>query len=263
MRDDYILEERRQGVALLTLNRPDILNSFNRGMGEQLLAALTRSGEDAAVRAVLLTGAGRGFCAGQDLADVPEALSGAAPDHGVVVREVYNPIIKAIRYLEKPVVCAVNGVAAGAGANLALACDIVIAAEDASFIQSFAKVGLVPDSGGTFFLPRLVGVARATALMMLGDKVKAEQAKSWGMIWDVCPHAVLLDSAFSIAANLAAQPTRGFGLIKRGLNASLGSGLDAQLELEEELQRQAGRTEDHREGITAFLEKRKAVFVGR
>lgn len=263
MRDDYILEERRQGVALLTLNRPDILNSFNRGMGEQLQAALARCAEDASVRAVLLTGAGRGFCAGQDLADVPEGANGGAPDLGVVVREVYNPIIKAIRTLEKPVIAAVNGVAAGAGANLALACDIVIAAEDASFIQSFAKVGLVPDSGGSFFLPRLIGLPRATALMMLGDKVKAEQAKAWGMIWDVCPSSVLLDAAFAIAANLAAQPTRGLGLIKRGLNAGLSATLDDQLSLEEDLQRQAGLTEDHQEGIKAFREKRKPVFVGR
>lgn len=263
MRDDYILEERRQGVAILTLNRPDILNSFNRAMGAQLQAALGRCAADGEVRAVLLTGAGRGFCAGQDLADVPEVANGDAPDLGLVVRECYNPIIRGIRSIEKPVVCAVNGVAAGAGANLALACDIVIAAEDASFIQSFAKVGLVPDSGGTFVLPRLIGIARATALMMLGDKLKAEQAKSWGMIWDVCPNAVLFDTAFAIAANLATQPTRGLGLIKRGLNRSLGSSLEEQLNLEEDLQRQAGRTADHQEGIRAFLEKRKAVFTGR
>lgn len=263
MRDDYIIEERRQGVAILTLNRPDILNSFNRAMGAQLLAALGRCAAEDDVRAVLLTGAGRGFCAGQDLADVPRDVNGGPPDLGIVVRECYNPIVRAIRTLEKPVVCAVNGVAAGAGANLALACDIVLAAEDASFIQSFAKVGLIPDSGGTFLLPRLIGLPRATALMMLGEKLKAEQARSWGMIWDVCPNSVLFDTAFAVAANLATQPTRGLGLIKRGLNQSLCSSLDEQLDLEEELQRQAGCSADHQEGIRAFLEKRKAVFIGR
>jgi 2-(1,2-epoxy-1,2-dihydrophenyl)acetyl-CoA isomerase len=210
---------------------------------------------------VLLTGTGRGFCAGQDLAEVK--LGEPMPDLGDTVRDSYNPIVRALRTLEKPVVCAVNGVAAGAGANLALACDIVLAADTATFIQSFSKIGLIPDSGGTYVLPRLVGMARATALAMLGDKVTAEQALAMGMIYQVYPAAALLDAAAALATTLAAQPTRGLGLIKRALNASLGNSLDAQLQVEEELQRAAGRTEDFREGVKAFLEKRKARFVGR
>jgi 2-(1,2-epoxy-1,2-dihydrophenyl)acetyl-CoA isomerase len=262
MTDQFILEQTRQGVATLTLNRPDVLNSFNRAMSAQLVAALGSCAQDPDVRAILITGAGRGFCAGQDLSDVPEE-PGGGQDLGRIVRECYNPVIKGIRHTEKPVIAAVNGVAAGAGANLALACDIVIASEDASFIQSFSKVGLVPDSGGTFMLPRLIGVARATALMMLAEKVTADQAKAIGMIWDVCPNAVLMDTAFSVAANLASSPTKGLGLIKRALNASMGNGLDAQLDVEEKLQGEAGRTEDYREGIAAFLAKRKPVFTGR
>lgn len=263
MRDDLILEERHGGVQVLTLNRPEVLNSFNRAMAQQLQAALRQSASDPEIRAVLLTGAGRGFCAGQDLADVPQPEDGGAPDLGRIVREYYNPIILAIRTLEKPVVGAVNGVAAGAGANLALACDIVVAAEDASFIQSFSKVGLVPDSGGTFTLPRIIGLARATALMMLGDKVSASNAKAMGMIWDVCPTSVVLDTALALATNLAGMPTRGLGLIKRGLNASAAASIEEQLELEEQLQAEAGRTRDHQEGVRAFLEKRKAVFSGQ
>jgi len=257
----YILVEPAQGVARITLNRPDVLNSFNGEMARELQDALRAAAGDDAVRALLLTGAGRAFCAGQDLAEVK--LGEAMPDLGDTVRERYNPIIRALRSLEKPVVCAVNGVAAGAGANLALACDIVLAADSATFIQSFSKIGLVPDSGGTYFLPRLVGMARATALTMLGDKVTAEQALAMGMVYQTYPVAALADAAFALAGTLATQPTRSFGLIKRALNASLGNTLEAQLEVEEQTQREAGRTEDFKEGVRAFLEKRKPRFVGK
>src|SRR5688572_15504429 len=259
---DFLRYAVDQGVATITLCRPDVLNSFNRRMAQELQRALARAGGDADVRAVLLTGAGRGFCAGQDLA---EATAGnvAEMDLGDVVKASYNPIVRAIRELEKPVVCAVNGVAAGAGANLAFACDLVIAAEDASFVQSFSKIGLVPDTSGTFFLPRLVGPARATAMMFLAEKVPATRALEWGMIYQVVPPAVLMESAMSISKQLAQMPTRGLALTKRAINESLANDLQAQLALEEEMQRQAGRTEDYAEGVKAFLEKRKPVYTGR
>lgn len=259
---DFIRTAIDQSVLTITLSRPDVLNSFNRRMAQELQRALTDAGGDAAIRAVLLTGAGRGFCAGQDLT---EAMSGdlGTTDLGDIVKASYTPIVRAIRELEKPVVCAVNGVAAGAGANLALACDIVVAAEDASFIQSFSKIGLVPDTGGSFFLPRLIGPARATALMFLGDKVSATKALDWGMIHDVVPGTVLIDTALALAKHLATMPTRGLALTKRLINASLSNNLPAQLALEEEMQREAGRTADYAEGVRAFLEKRKPAYTGR
>ena len=264
MTDDALIQvETSQGVRTIRLHRPAVLNSFNREMAAQLRDALAGAAADDAVRAVLLTGSGRAFCAGQDLAEVVPAAGEPMPDLGAIVARDYNPVIRAIRTMEKPVVCAVNGIAAGAGANLAFACDIVVAAEEASFVQSFCKVGLIPDSGGTFMLPRLVGVARASALALLGDKVSATQARDWGMIWQVVPGAQLQEAAFALAAQLATQPTRGLGLIKRGLNASLGHSLDAQLAMEEGLQREAGYTADYAEGVTAFLEKRKPAFTGR
>jgi 2-(1,2-epoxy-1,2-dihydrophenyl)acetyl-CoA isomerase len=256
-----ILFETADGVAKLTLNRPDVLNSFNRPMARELADALGRVAADPALRAVLLTGAGRGFCAGQDLAEAAPK-DGPMPDLGDIVRDSYNPVIRAIRTLEKPVVCAVNGVAAGAGANLALACDIVFASRDASFIQSFSKIGVIPDSGGTFLLPRIVGLHRATVLTMLAEKVTAEQARDWGMVYQVCDPDALVTAAMATAKQLAMQPTRGLGLIKRGFNRSLGIDLDAQLDFEEELQREAGRTADYAEGVRAFLEKRKPAFKG-
>ena len=259
---DFIRVTVDQSVATITLCRPDVLNSFNRRMAEELQRALTQAGADANVRAVLLTGAGRGFCAGQDLSEAT-GVDLAAVDLGDIVKASYTPVVRAIRELEKPVVCAVNGVAAGAGANLAFACDIVVAAEDASFIQSFSKIGLVPDTGGSFFLPRLVGVARATALMFLADKVSANRALEWGMIYDVVPSTVLIDTATALARQLAAMPTRGLAFTKKLINASLANDLDSQLALEEEMQRQAGRTADYAEGVRAFLEKRKPTYTGR
>lgn len=259
---DFLRYAVDQGVATITLSRPDVLNSFNRRMAQELQQALGKAGRDENVRAVLLTGAGRGFCAGQDLGEATAGELGSV-DLGDIVNTCYAPTVLAIRELEKPVVCAVNGVAAGAGANLALSCDIVLAAEDASFIQSFSKIGLVPDTGGTFFLPRLIGPARATALMFLAEKVTATKAHDWGMIYDVVPATVLLDTALALAKHLATMPTRALGLAKRALNASMSNNLVAQLALEAEMQRQAGRTADYTEGVRAFLEKRKPTYAGR
>ena len=259
----HIISESEQGVARLTLNRPEVLNSFNRLMARELCDALATIGSNDGIRAVLLTGAGRAFCAGQDLAEAAPSADGTLPDLGDFVRQGYNPIIRAIRKLEKPVLCAVNGVAAGAGANLALACDIVFASSEASFIQSFSKIGVIPDSGGTFILPRIVGLQRASALTMLADKLTAEQAYDWGMVYRVVEPPALIDVALTTAVHLATQPTRGLGLIKRAFNRSLGVDLDAQLDYEEELQREAGRTADYGEGVRAFLAKRKPHFEGR
>ncbi len=260
---DSILYAVSEGVATITLNRPDVLNSFTRDMGEAFRGALARAAADPDVRAVLLTGAGRGFCAGQDLAAVLPVGDGPMPDIGAVVIAVFNPIVRAIRALEKPVICAVNGVAAGAGANLAFACDLTIAAEEASFVESFAKLGLIPDTSGTFFVPRLVGHQRATGMFFLAEKIPAARAKEWGLIWDVVPLAQLHQTAHKLAVTLAAQATRGFGLTKRAINHSLGATLDAQLDYEAELMSEAGRTTDYEEGVRAFLEKRKPYYTGR
>jgi 2-(1,2-epoxy-1,2-dihydrophenyl)acetyl-CoA isomerase len=257
-----IVFEAAEGVATITLNRPDVLNSFTRSMAAELRTAIERVAADEALRAVVLTGAGRAFCAGQDLAEAAPRDQ-PIPDLGDIVRDSYNPVIRAIRTLEKPVICAVNGVAAGAGANLAYACDILFASASATFIQSFARIGVIPDSGGTFILPRIVGLHRATVMTMLAEKMSAEQAKEWGLVYMVTEPGALLDTATGTARQLATQPTRALGLIKRGFNKSLGVDLDAQLDFEEELQREAGRSEDYREGVAAFLEKRKPVFRGR
>ena len=254
---------QRDGVRTLVLDRPDVLNSFNARMAEELADALRHAADDDDVRAVLLTGNGRAFCAGQDLAEVLPQNGAPPPDLGDVVARQYNPIVRAIRTMEKPVVCAVNGVAAGAGANIALACDIIIAAQEATFIQSFARIGLIPDSGGTFLLPRLVGMQRATALAMLGDKLTADVAKQWGLVYDVVPAAVLPDRSFDLARRLAAMPTRALGMIKRGFNASAANSLDEQLALEVEMQREAGRTADYAEGVSAFVAKRTPSYHGR
>jgi 2-(1,2-epoxy-1,2-dihydrophenyl)acetyl-CoA isomerase len=251
------------GVLQVTLNRPEKLNALNPEMHKLLRQALERAAEEREVRAVLLGGAGRGFCAGQDLSE-RDVSPGAAPiDLSVSLGSYYNPLVRRLRELPKPVVCAVNGVAAGAGANLALACDIVLAGRSASFIQSFSRIGLVPDAGGTWILPRLVGSARAMGLALLGEKLSAEQAAQWGLIWKVVEDDVLLAEGIQLAKQLAEGPTRGYGLIKKAMHASSGNSLDAQLELERDLQREAGYSEDYREGVTAFKEKRTPRFKGK
>ena len=252
--------DRRDGWTMITLNRPDRLNAFNEDMHRALAAALDEA-TDESCRAVLLTGEGRGFCAGQDLSD---RVGGEGPrDLGATIEAFYNPLVRRLRALRKPVVCAVNGVAAGAGANIALACDIVLAARSARFIQSFAKIGLVPDSGGTFFLPRLIGEARARALALTAETLSAEKAEEWGLIWKVVDDDKLMAEAESLVAHFATQPTQGLALIKEAMQASGANDLDAQLDLERDLQRQAGRTPDYAEGVKAFMEKRPAVFTGK
>ena len=258
-----ILVSRDAGVLSITLNRPDKLNAFNPEMHALLRGALEQALDDASVRAVLLTGAGRGFCAGQDLSERNLSPASAPIDLSVSLGSNYNPLVRRLRALPKPIVCAVNGVAAGAGANIALACDIVLAARSASFVQSFAKLGLVPDSGGTYFLPRLVGVARAMGLALLGDRISAEDAERWGLIWKALDDAHLLEEATATARTLAEGPTKGYGLIKKAIQASAGNSLDAQLDLERDLQREAGFTADYREGVAAFMQKRKPSYKGK
>jgi len=247
------------GVCTLTFNRPNVFNSFNRDLALQLQKALDDAEKDDAVRAIVLTGEGKAFCAGQDLA---EATDPEGPELQTIVRDHYNPIIERIRTIEKPVIAAVNGVAAGAGANIALACDITIAKKSASFIQAFSKIGLIPDSGGTFFLPRIIGSQKALALMMTGDKVTAEQADAMNMIYKAVDDEQFEAEVTSFSETIAAMPTRGLGLTKKAVNQSFSNDLTAQLALEEELQTEAGMTYDFREGVNAFLEKRKPVFKG-
>lgn len=251
------------GVLRLTLNRPDKLNSFNEAMHRALRAGFERASADPEVRAVLLTGAGRGFCAGQDLGDRDPRKGGVVPDLGHTLDTFYNPTLRLIRALEKPVVCAVNGVAAGAGANIALACDIVLAARSAKFIQAFARIGLVPDAGGSWSLTRILGEPRAKALALLAEPLTANQAADWGLIWRAVDDEALQAEALALAARLAAGPTRGLGLTKRAIQAAATNSLDAQLDLERDLQREAGRTADYAEGVAAFLDKRPAEFKGR
>lgn len=255
----FIKTEVEGSVLKITLNRPDKFNSFNREMSLQLQDALDKAAKDNPIRAVYLTGEGKAFCAGQDLT---EATDANGPGIERIVREHYNPIIQNIRAIEKPVVCAVNGVAAGAGANIALACDIVIAATSVAFIQAFSKIGLIPDSGGTFFLPRLIGFGKASALMMLGDKVSATDAERMGMIYKVIDDTNLQAEAFAIAKTVADLPTKGIGYTKRLLNKSMVNSLEEQLDYEADMQVHATLTYDYTEGVNAFLEKRKAVFKG-
>ncbi len=262
MDEDPILVERREGWRVLTLNRPDRLNSFNEAMHERLMAALLEAEADEGCRALLLTGAGRGFCAGQDLSNrVFEP--GVTPDLTKTIERWYNPLVRKLRSFPMPIVCAVNGVAAGAGANIALACDIVLAARSAKFIQAFAKIGLLPDSGGTWFLPRLVGLARARGLALLAEPLPAEKAEAWGLIWKAVDDESLMIEAEKLAAHLATQPTIGLALTKQALDASWGNTLDRQLDLERDLQGEAGRTPDYAEGVSAFFAKRAPSFTGR
>jgi len=258
-----VLFDVQDGYALVTLNRPDKLNSFNPEMHQRLREALATVKSRDDIRAVLLTGAGRAFCAGQDLSDRAMKPGGPAPDLGQTIGTLYNPLVRTLRTLEKPVVCAVNGVAAGAGANVALACDIVVAGRSASFLQAFAKIGLMPDSGGTYFLPRLVGTARAMGLALLADKLPAEEAARIGLIWKCVDDAQLMDEARAIAAAFGKGPTKAYGAIKEALYASPHNSLDAQLNFERDVQRELGRTEDYREGVTAFMEKRPPDFKGK
>ncbi|MBK6524263.1 MAG: enoyl-CoA hydratase/isomerase family protein [Crocinitomicaceae bacterium] len=254
-----IEHEVESGVGIIRLNRPEVFNSFNREMAIAFQDILDVFEETRAVRAIYITGVGKAFCAGQDLV---EATDAKGPKLQTIVRQHYNPIIERLRNIEKPIVSAVNGVAAGAGANIALACDICVATESASFIQAFSKIGLIPDSGGTFILPRLIGMQKATALMMLGDKVSAKDAEQMGMIYKWFADATFAEDSLNLAKTLASMPTRGLGLTKKALNLSTISDLSAQLETEEEFQTIAGSTYDYNEGVAAFLEKRKPVFKG-
>jgi 2-(1,2-epoxy-1,2-dihydrophenyl)acetyl-CoA isomerase len=256
-----VLVERHAGYRQLTLNRPDRLNALNTEMHGALMAALAAAEADPECRAILVTGAGRGFCAGQDLGDV--AVKDNGPPDLRAVLERYNGLVRRLRRLEMPVVCAVNGVAAGAGANLALACDIVLAGRSASFIQAFSRIGLIPDCGGTWFLPRLVGAARARALAILAEPLPAERAAEWGLIWQAVDDDQLMTEAHGLVGRLAKQATIGLTLAKRALDSAETNDLDAQLDLERDLQDEAGRTPDYAEGVRAFLEKRAPNFTGR
>ena len=253
--------EIKNNIAWIKFNRPEVFNSFNREMALSLIDTLKSCNTNDEVRAVVLTGNGKAFCAGQDLKEVtsPELN----PGFKKILEEHYNPIIKQIRSIEKPVIAAVNGVAAGAGANIALACDVVVAHEKVSFIQAFSLIGLIPDSGGTFFLPRLIGFQKASSLAMLGDKVSADEAERLGMIYKVIPFERFEDEVNELAKKMANMPTKALGLIKKTLNASMSNNLDEQLALESKYQIEAAQTKDYAEGVAAFIEKRQPNFKGR
>jgi len=259
---DTIDFSRDGGVARVALNRPDKLNSFTRQMQAELREAIAECERDGAIRAVVLTGNGRGFCAGQDLADL-SFEPGNMTDLGALIEDNFNPLIRRIQALPKPVIARVQGIAAGAGANLALACDLVIAGRSASFLQAFVNIGLVPDSGGTWFLPHRVGVARAMGLAMLGEKLSAEQAAQWGLIWRCVDDERLDADVSALAARLAAMPTRALAAIKRSIRAAITSDLSTQLDMERDLQSELGASRDYVEGVNAFLEKRPPKFEGR
>ncbi len=255
-----LLISHRNNVCEIKLNRPEVFNSFNKAMALALQKTLDECEKNDDVRAIVITGEGKAFCAGQDLA---EATDPNGPELKMIVKEHYNPIIERIRNIEKPIIAAVNGVAAGAGANIALACDITIAKKSASFIQVFSKIGLIPDSGGTFFLPRIIGSQKALALMMTGDKISAEEAEKMNMIYQAVEDEVFESVVIAFAEKLATMPTRGLGLTKRAVNQSFSNSLSEQLSVEEELQTEAGKTDDFNEGVTAFMEKRKPIFTGK
>ena len=263
MSDQCILFEVAEGVARLTLNRPERLNSFNVAMHTQVREVLDGLARGSSARVLVLTGAGRGFCAGQDLGDRAVAPGGQAADLGESIERYYKPLVLALRGLPIPVIAAVNGVAAGAGANIALACDLVIAARSATFVQAFVRLGLVPDSGGTWFLPRLVGTARAMGLALLGEKLGAEQAAQWGLIWRCVEDAELPEVVNALAAQLAHAPTLGIARTKQALYEGWGRTLEQQLDIERDCQRELGRTADFAEGVAAFSEKRAPRFSGR
>lgn len=256
-----ITKQLENGVATLTFNRPEVFNSFNREMALLLQEELDTCAADDSVRAIVLTGNGKAFCAGQDLKEVTDP--DLNPGFKKILEEHYNPIITKIRAIEKPIIAAVNGVAAGAGANIALACDIVIAHEKVSFIQAFSKIGLIPDSAGTFFLPRLIGFGKASALMMLGDKLSAIDAEKMGMIYKVTSLEEFQETVSSTAHKLAQMPTKALGMTKRLLNESMTNSLQEQLDLESKLQIEAAQSEDYKEGVAAFVEKRKPEFKGK
>jgi 2-(1,2-epoxy-1,2-dihydrophenyl)acetyl-CoA isomerase len=260
MSNNSILCKVENQVAFITLNRPEVFNSFNREMALTLQDTLDSCAADAAIRAIVITGSGKAFCAGQDLKEVTDPELN--PGFRKILEEHYNPIIQKIRTIEKPIIAAVNGVAAGAGANIALACDIVVATEHTSFIQAFSKIGLIPDSGGTFFLPRIVGLQKATALMMLGDKVTSEEALVMGLVYKIFPTAFFMDDVKILATTLAAMPTKALGLTKRLLNQAMTNSLEQQLALESDLQIEASSSNDYKEGVAAFIEKRTPEFKG-
>lgn len=261
--EDSVLLTRHDGWATVTLNRPKQLNALNEPMLIRLGDIVSELEADESCRAILLTGAGRGFCAGQDLADCRPSQDAAPFDLAGLMDRCYHPVLRQIRSMAKPVICAVNGVAAGGGANLALACDIVLAANSAQFIQTFGRIGLIPDCGGTFVLPRLIGEARARALSILTEPLTAEKAESWGMIWRAIPDEELVSEAEAMATKLATQPTQAIAFLKQAYAASYHNDFDSQLDVERDLQGKATETADYAEGVTAFFEKRPPLFQGR
>jgi 2-(1,2-epoxy-1,2-dihydrophenyl)acetyl-CoA isomerase len=264
MSEQLVLTEQRDGYRVLTINRPDRLNAFTEALHIALRSAIEAADADRSCRALIVTGAGRGFCAGQDLSDRLVSFSaGRPPNIHETLGQYYNPLIRRLRTLPMPVIAAVNGIAAGAGANIALACDVVIAAKSAKFLQAFAKIGLMPDAGGTWTLPRLVGPARARGLAMLAEPIAAEQAETWGMIWKCVDDAKLMDEAHAMATKFVALPTGALATIKRALDQSATNTLDAQLDLERDLQQDLANAPDYAEGVTAFFDKRAAKFKER
>ena len=260
MSENPVILDRRDGYAIVTLNRPDRLNSFNEAQHLALRTTLDMCEKDDDCGAIVLTGAGRGFCAGQDLSDRDPTLQGESPDLGMTLETYYNPLVRQLRAMPKPVICAVNGVAAGAGANIALACDIVLAAKSAKFIQAFSKIGLIPDAGGTWWLTRHLGEARAKALALTAHPLPAQDAADWGLIWKAVDDDRLMDEAVALAEGFAKGPTHSYGLTKKAIHAAAQNGLDEQLDLERKLQQECGWSDDYKEGVSAFLQKRPADF---